>query len=187
MDLHHLSQQLHVNPSTTRRIPPVNQWNPPFCGDMDLLIKANGQWWHEGRQMTRQGLIDLFASVLWRENEQYYLKTPVEKIGIQVEDVPLFVNDVNLLHTEMGTHIECVTSHGDRIIIDEAHPLILHPFQGEIRPYVNIRFNLDACIMRHAFYHLLEWCELSEDGNQTVLRVPTGKTQQLMRFDSDML
>ncbi|AUZ03913.1 hypothetical protein ADP71_00540 [Vitreoscilla sp. C1] len=163
---------------TEKRIPPVDQWHPPFCGNMDLIIKANGQWWHEGRQMTRQGLIDLFASVLWREGDEYFLKTPVEKIGICVEDVPLFIEDVNLLTLADGQYIECITTHQDKIILNAEHGLILRDYQGQIQPYVPIRFGLEAKIMRHAFYHLIDWCNLSEQDGQTVLSIPMGQKMQ---------
>ena len=62
---------------------------------MDLLVKANGEWWHEGQLIKRQALIDLFSSVLWKEQGRFYLKTPVEQIEIQVEDEPLFINQVD--------------------------------------------------------------------------------------------
>ena len=169
-----------------RKIPPLDQWHPEHCGDMDLVIKANGQWWHDGRRMTRQGLIDLFASVLWREGDAYFLKTPVEKIGITVEDAPLFIEEVNLLTLADGQHIECVTTHQDRIVLDHEHVLYLHEFQGELRPYVNIRANLHARIARHAFYHVVAWCELSEQGEHTLLSIPMGSEQQSLSVATEL-
>lgn len=171
---------------TEKRIPPVDQWHPPFCGNMNLIIKANGQWWHEGRQMMRQGLIDLFASVLWREGDDYFLKTPVEKIGIQVEDVPLFIEDVNLLTLTDGQYIECITTHQDKIILNTEHGLILREFQGQLQPYVSVRFGLEAKIMRHAFYHLIEWCDLYEQDGQTVLSIPMGQKTQHISITGDI-
>ena len=159
----------------TRTIPPLEQWHPPYCGDMDLVIKANGQWWHEGKRMTRQGLIDLFASVLWREGDAYFLKTPVEKIGIRVEDAPLYIEEVNLLTLNDGVHIECTTTHQDRIVLSAERPLQLRTYQNEVCPYVTIRANLDARIARHAFYHLIAWGSLSENDQQMVLQLPAGK------------
>ena len=151
---------------------------------MDLTIKANGEWWHEGRRMTRQKLIDLFATVLWREGDAYFLKTPVEKIGIQVEDVPLFIEEVNLLQLADGTYVECLTTHQDRIVLDSEHVLQMRAFQGELKPYVTIRANLDALIARHAFYHIVSWCDLQEDGEHTLLSIPMGTSQQHLSIDN---
>lgn len=188
MNLSTLGKHLPESPSESaapdreRRIPPLERWNPPFCGDMDLLIKAGGEWWHEGRRMTRQGLIDLFASVIWREGDDYFLKTPVEKIGIRVEDVPFVIEDANVRHDADGAiYIECVTAHGDRVRLDDEHRLQLRPYQGQLLPYVRVRANLEARFARHAFYHLLEWCELSEEGDETVLRIPSGSDTQILR------
>ena len=183
MDFNLISQHL-AQYQGERRIPPLEQWHPPFCGDMDLTIKANGEWWHEGRRMTRQKLIDLFATVLWREGDAYFLKTPVEKIGIQVEDVPLFIEEVNLLQLADGAYIECLTTHQDRIVLDSEHVLQMRAFQGELKPYVTIRANLDARIARHAFYHIVSWCDLQEDGEHTVLSIPMGASQQQLSTDN---
>jgi len=72
-----------------RSIPPLEQFNPKHCGAMDLKVKANGEWWHEGQLIKRQALIDLFSSVLWKEQDKFYLRTPVKQIEIEVEDEPL--------------------------------------------------------------------------------------------------
>ncbi|UOO90709.1 DUF1285 domain-containing protein [Vitreoscilla massiliensis] len=183
MDFNLISQHL-AQYQGERRIPPLEQWQPPFCGDMDMLIKANGEWWHEGRRMTRQKLIDLFATVLWREGDAYFLKTPVEKIGIQVEDAPLFIAEVNLLTLADGHYIECLTTNQDRIVLDSEHVLQMRPYQGELKPYVTIRANLDARIARHAFYHIVSWSELQEHGQQTVLRIPMGNSVQTLSLDN---
>ena len=185
MNLQHTESLLNDLACKTQQRP-VDQWNPPFCGHIDLIIKANGQWHYQGKAMTRQGLIDLFASVLWREDGEYFLKTPVEKIGIQVEDVPLFIDDVNLLERPEGCVIECITTHQDRVILHlDKHPLILREHQGQIQPYVPIRFGLEAKIMRHAFYHLLQWCQMEEQQDKIVLSVPMGDKHQTIAIPND--
>ena len=144
-----------------KSLPPLEKWNPPYCGEMDLLIKCNGEWWHEGIRMTREPLVKLFATVLWREDDDYFLKTPAEKIKICVEDAPLLVVDVELVTDEGQTYIRCTTKTGDVVIADADHPIEMREFdhQGfvEMRPYIRIRRNLDALIHRNAFYHLINW------------------------------
>jgi hypothetical protein len=153
-----------------RGAPPLEKWNPAYCGEMDLRIDAVGEWFHEGTRMTRQSLVDLFATVLWREDQRYFLKTPVEKIGITVEDVPLLVVSMDQVTDDDGlTWLYCQTKTGDTVRIDAEHPIEIRDYQGEQRPYVRIRRNLDALIHRNAFYHLLELGQWSEDGMQVQL------------------
>jgi uncharacterized protein len=153
-----------------RGAPPLEKWNPAYCGEMDLRIDAAGEWFHEGTRMTRQSLVDLFATVLWREDQRYFLKTPVEKIGITVEDVPLLVVSMDQVTDDDGLiWLYCQTKTGDTVRIDAEHPIEIRDYQGEQRPYVRIRRNLDALIHRNAFYHLLELGQWSEDGMQVQL------------------
>ncbi len=145
--------------------PPLEKWNPPYCGEMDMLIKSNGEWWHEGIRMTRESLVRLFATVLWREEDTYFLKTPVEKIKIRVEDVPLHVIDVEQVTDAGQVYIRCTTKTGDLVIADIDHPIEMRSFtsaegETEMRPYILIRRNLQALIHRNAFYHLIGWSEL---------------------------
>src|SRR5580765_1802698 len=77
-----------VKRAGTKGPPPVHLWNPPFCGDLDMRIAADGTWFYLKTPIGRPALVKLFASVLWREDEKYFLKTPVEKVGITVDDAP---------------------------------------------------------------------------------------------------
>ena len=158
---------------------PLEQWHPPYCGEMDLCIDARGDWYHEGRLMTRQALVNLFARVLWRETEdgadRYFLKTPVEKIGIRVADVPLLVTQVEAVADDAGLMWLWVqTRTGDRVRVDAAHPLRMGVYQGESRPYVRIRRNLDALVHRNVLFHLVALGELIEQVDRTLLRVDSG-------------
>lgn len=161
-----------------RPIPPVDQWNPTFCGTMNLQVKSNGEWWHEGSKINREPLIRLFSSVLWREGDDYFLKTPVEKIQIQVDDVPLLVNSIDQVtlnietDSETGiktetkidakTYLRCTTKTGDVVIVDAAHPIFMRDYNGEARPYIRVRWDLEALIQRSAFYHLINYGEFVE-------------------------
>lgn len=151
-----------------RSIPPLDQWHPKHCGAMDLKVLANGEWWHEGQLIKRPAMIELFATVLWKEEDKFYLKTPVEQIEIEVEDEPLFVNQVDQVEISGKIYLQLTTTTQDVVIIDEDHPIFMRAFQGELRPYVHVRFGINALIQRAAFFHLVEMGELSDDAEGQV-------------------
>ena len=161
--------------SHKKSIPPLEQWNPKYCGAMDLKVLANGEWWHEGQLIKRQALIDLFSTVLWKEQEKFYLKTPVEQIEIEVEDEPLFVNQVDQVILDGQTYLQLMTTTQDVILVDEEHPIFMRSYKDEIRPYVHVRFGINAVIQRAAFMHLVEMGELTENvEGETVLSLKSG-------------
>ena len=158
-----------------RSIPPLEQWQPKHCGKMDLTVKANGEWWHEGQLIRRQALLDLFTKVLWKENGHFYLKTPVEQIEIDVEDEPLVINQVDQIEIEGKQYLQLTTPQQDMIIVDSEHPIFMREYQGELRPYVHVRFGINALIQRHSFFHLIEYGELLEnDQGATILSLKSG-------------
>ena len=146
-----------------KSIPPLEQWHPKHCGTMNLRIKANGEWWHEGQLIKRKALIDLFSTVLWKEDGKFYLKTPVEQIEIEVEDEPLLVNQVDLVEIAGRDYLQLSTTTDDVIIVDEEHPIFMREYEGELRPYVHVRFGINALIQRSSFFHLVEMGELKEN------------------------
>lgn len=131
-----LSQYIKSTKGTRegRAIPPLEKWHPKDIADMDLTIKANGEWWHEGGQMTRESLVSLFATILWKEENngitEYFLKTPVQKIRIQVEDAPLLINDVGIVHEDDMSWLEFTTTTGDVVRLDDAHPIVLKAYNS---------------------------------------------------------
>jgi len=135
----------------------LQAWNPPLSGDMDLLIKANGEWYHEGSLITRPSLVKLFASILRREGEDYFLVSPVEKWRIQVEDVPFLVIEVGFEETTTAEQqkVKLHTATGDTFFLDEEHPLrMVYSGEHSLRPYVTVRQGMDALIHRNVFYRL---------------------------------
>lgn len=158
-----------------RSIPPLDQFNPKHCGAMDLKVKTNGEWWHEGQLIKRQALIDLFSTVLWKEDGKFYLKTPVEQIEIEVEDEPLFVNQVDQVKIEGKTYIQFTTTTQDVVIVDQEHSVFMREYSGELRPYVHVRFGINALIQRSAFFHLIEMGQLLENAQgDTILSLQSG-------------
>ena len=165
----------HAQSGHKRSIPPLDQWQPKSCGSMDLKVLSNGQWWHEGQLIKRQALIDLFASVLCKEEGKFYLKTPVEKIEIEVEDEPLFIQRAEVVHIDQKNYIQLMSTNQDVIILDQEHPIFMREYQGELRPYVYMRFGVNALIGRAAFFHLIEMGELTENASgETILTLQSG-------------
>jgi hypothetical protein len=128
-----------------RAIPPLEKWHPEDIADMDLTIKANGEWWHEGGQMTRESLVSLFATILWKEENngttEYFLKTPVQKIRIQVEDAPLLINDVGIVHEDDMSWLEFTTTTGDVVRLDDEHPIVLKAYNSNKSDFSESDFN----------------------------------------------
>ena len=175
-NLSNISQYLkNAQSSHKRSIPPLDQWHPKHCGAMDLKVKANGEWWHEGQLIKRQSMIDLFSTVLWKEDGKFYLKTPVEQIEIEVEDEPLFVSRVEQIQLDGLHYIQLSTTSQDVVIVDQEHPIFMREFDGELRPYVHVRFGINALIQRASFFHLVEMGELMENQQgESILLLKSG-------------
>ena len=135
-------------------LPPVHLWNPPFCGDLDIRIARDGTWFYLGTPIGRPALVKLFSSILKKEAGKYYLVTPVEKVGIQVDDAPFVAVDVD--HRDGDLHF--TTQVGDTMIAGPDHPIRVErdPETGEPSPYVLVRSNLEALIDRKSFYRLVD-------------------------------
>lgn len=135
-------------------LPPVHLWNPPFCGDLDLVIKRDGTWHYLGTPIGRAPLVRLFSTILKREGDRYFLVTPVEKVGITVEDAPFVAVDVEA----QGNDLVFETNVGDRVAAGEGHAIrvALDPKTGEPAPYVHIRAGLEARIDRKTFYRMVD-------------------------------
>jgi hypothetical protein len=136
-----------------RGAPPVHLWNPPYCGEIDIVIRRDGTWIHEGTPIGRPGLVKLFASILKVEEGKHYLVTPVEKVGIEVEDAPFVAVDF----TAGDDAITFETNVGDRVTAGPDHPIRVDLGEdGEPSPYVEVRRGLMALIDRKSFYRLVE-------------------------------
>lgn len=142
----------------SRGAPPVHLWNPPFCGDLDIRIASDGTWFYLGTPIGRAPLVRLFASVLKREGEKYFLVTPVEKIGIVVDDAPFVAVEMRREDTASGPLLHFRTNVDDWIACDAAHALRFEceESSGGLKPYVHVRRDLWAKVTRALFYDLVE-------------------------------
>ncbi|MDN3639677.1 DUF1285 domain-containing protein [Simiduia curdlanivorans] len=161
MSIESIEKQLKAS----SKIPPVHQWKPALSGDIDIRIARDGRWYHEGDVIKREKLVQLFASILWREKGEYFLLTPVEKWRIQVDEEPLLVIAAARQGEGSKAAITLSTSTGDNVLLDQQHRLFVDVNdQGEPRPVVRIRYELDALIHRNVYYQLVDWAEQSIDG-----------------------
>ena len=137
--------------------PPVHLWNPPFCGDLDMRIATDGTWFYMGTPIGRPALVRLFASVLKREGQQYFLVTPVEKVGIVVEDAPFLAVEMRRQAGGPGQRLEFRTNVDDWVGCDAAHGLRFEPetATGGLKPYLHVRRDLWAKLTRPLFYDLV--------------------------------
>ncbi|WP_138421811.1 DUF1285 domain-containing protein [Maritimibacter alexandrii] len=135
-------------------LPPVDKWNPEFCGDLDMRIARDGTWFYLGTPIGRHELVKLFSSILRKDGDDYFLVTPVEKVGITVDDAPFVAVDF----AREGDALRFVTNVEDEVLAGPDHPIrvVRDPETGEPSPYVNIRRNLEALIDRKSFYRLVE-------------------------------
>jgi hypothetical protein len=145
--------------------PPVHLWDPPYCGEIDITIRRDGTWIHEGTPIGRPGLVRLFASILKREGDRHFLVTPVEKLGLTVEDAPFVATDFEA----EGGRVTFSTNVGDLVTAGPDHPLHVETApDGEPAPYVEVRAGLEALIDRKSFYRLVEIGE--EEGGKFGIR-----------------
>ena len=140
--------------------PPVHLWNPPYCGEIDIRIAKDGLWYYLGTPIGRQPLVDLFAGVLKLEDGKFFLVTPVEKVGIRVEDAPLFVVDAEATGTGKAQDVTVFTRTGDVVVAGPDHRIRVErdAETGEPSPYSQIRRGLEARIDRKTFYRLVDLC-----------------------------
>ena len=151
-----------------RRLPPVNRWQPAAIGKIDIRIARDGTWYHEGRPILRQPLVTLFAGVLRREGDHYFLVTPAQKLAIEVEDVPFIGIQLTRAGEGAQQRLLLSTNVGDHVLIAREHPLLMRERNGQLVPYVNVRDGLAARLLPSIYYELVELGE--PRGNLWVVR-----------------
>jgi len=144
--------------SEGRGLPPVHEWNPPFSGDLDMRIARDGTWYYQGTPITRPGLVRLFSTILRKEGDRYFLVTPVEKVGIIVDDAPFVAVDFEREGEGEQQSLRFETNVGDHVTAGPDHPIRVEREEdtGEPSPYVHVRADLEALIDRKSFYRLVE-------------------------------
>lgn len=140
-------------------LPPVEKWNPPFCGDLDMEIRADGTWFYMGTPIGRAPLVRLFSTVLRKDEDgKTYLVTPVEKVGIRIVDAPFLAVEMAVRENDTGPVLTFRTNVGDVVEAGKDHPLRfeIEPLTGGLKPYVHVRGRLEALVSRPVMYDLVE-------------------------------
>jgi uncharacterized protein len=145
-------------------LPPVHLWNPPYCGDIDMRIASDGTWFYQKTPIGRAALVKLFASVLKREGDRYFLVTPVEKCGIAVDDAPFLAVELQVEGAGGDRRLVFRTNVDDWVACGQDHALRFEPEPetGGLKPYLHVRRDLWAKVTRALFYDLVELGEERE-------------------------
>jgi len=154
-----------MNASGKKGLPPVHLWNPEFCGDIDMHIKRDGSWDYMGSAIARPAMVKLFSTILRHDDDgKYYLVTPVEKVGIRVDDAPFVAVELRAEGAGPKQILQLRTNVDDVVTLDKDHPLrIEFADNGDPTPYILVRDRLEALISRPVYYELAQMVE--ENGN----------------------
>ncbi|CCE12186.1 conserved hypothetical protein [Bradyrhizobium sp. STM 3843] len=157
------------------KLPPVHLWNPPFCGDLDIRIASDGSWSYMGTPIGRPALVRLFSTILKREGNNYFLVTPVEKVGIRVDDAPFMAVEMRVERDERGRLLHFRTNVEDWVACDVAHRLRFEPGEaGGLTPYLHVRADLWAKVTRSLYYELVDMGEERMIDGRAVFGVESG-------------
>lgn len=164
-----------ANP-TGRGLPPVHLWNPPFCGDLDMRIAGDGTWFYMGTPIGRPALVRLFSTILKREDGKHFLVTPVEKVGIRVDDAPfLAVEMLNEQSERGGRLLRFRTNVDDWVACDGGHRLRFEmAADGGLTPYLHVRSDLWAKVTRALYYDLVDMGEERVVDGQPMFGIESG-------------
>ena len=173
-------------------LPPVERWNPDYCGEIDLVIRRDGTWVHEGTPIGRARLVRLFSTVLKVENGRHFLVTPVEKLGIEVEDAPFVAVLMRADGEGAARRLIFTTNVGDEVTADADHEIVFRksPASGAKAPYIRVRAELWALVARSVFYDLVALGETRKVDGEEMFGVessgrffPLGRASEI--FDTD--
>ncbi|WP_416064306.1 DUF1285 domain-containing protein [Rhizobium sp. ZK1] len=186
-----ISRASEAKSGKKRGLPPVEKWNPPFCGDIDMEIRADGTWFYMGTPIGRQPLVQLFSTVLRKDEDgKTYLVTPVEKVGIRVVDAPFVAVEMNASEKDGQKVLTFRTNVGDVIEAGKDHPLRFpehgpgHGKDSELKPYLHVRGRLEALVSRAVMYELVELGEVAEVAGRNMFVVRSGgETFPIMPVD----
>ncbi|WP_213876655.1 DUF1285 domain-containing protein [Pseudomonas sp. dw_358] len=142
----------------SKGLPPVHQWNPDFCGNIDMRIARDGTWYYLGTPIGRKAMVKLFSTIIRRDGDDYFLVTPVEKVGISVDDAPFLAVTMEVAGQGDQQVLRMTTLTDDVVEVGDEHPLRIEidPVTQEPAPYVRVRGNLEALVHRNVFYQLVE-------------------------------
>ncbi|NTF81815.1 DUF1285 domain-containing protein [Agrobacterium rhizogenes] len=174
-----ISRAAGDNGGRKKGLPPVERWNPPFCGDIDMEIRADGTWFYMGTPIGRAPLVRLFSTVLRKDaDEKTYLVTPVEKVGIRVVDAPFVAVEMSVTERDGKRLLTFRTNVGDVVEAGREHPIrfVIRGDNDELKPYLHVRGRLEALVTRAVMYDLVELGETVEIAGRDMFCVRSGGT-----------
>lgn len=167
-------------------LPPVDKWNPEFCGDIDMKIMRNGKWFYMGTEIKRPAMVKLFSGILRLDSDNcYYLVTPVEKVRISVEDAPFIATSLISEKKDNINHLYFITNVNEKILLTKNNPLEIkiNNITEEPSPYIFVRKNLKALISRSVFYELIELATKKYiDGKDCLVLASAGEVFKLYEY-----
>ena len=187
-DLESLFADLLEEQKQSTKRPPVHLWNPDKSGDMDLRIDREGCWIHEGDPIRRPALISLFASILKREGDSYFLVTPVEKWQINVDIAPFFMVAAKQQLRSNEQAFQLTSNSGDQLLVGPSNPLwVDYDNHNRPVPLVRVRDNLHGLLSRSVYYQLIEWGHIGrgDDGSQIMQLRSMGEDYLLGHLTAD--
>lgn len=160
-------------PKAEKGLPPVHLWNPDFCGDIDMRIARDGTWYYLGTPIGRKPMVKLFSTIIRRDGDDYFLITPVEKVGIKVDDAPFVAVTLEVEGQGEAQVLRFSTNVEEQVVANDEHPLrvVIDPLTQEPAPYLLVRHNLEALIHRNVFYQLVELAQTRQIDGQNWLGV----------------
>jgi hypothetical protein len=163
-------------PKTGKGLPPVHLWNPDFCGDIDMRIARDGTWFYLGTPIGRKPMVRLFSTIIRRDGDDYFLITPVEKVGITVDDAPFVAVLLDVQGEGEAQLLRFTTNVDDVVEAGVEHPLrvAVDPSTQAPAPYIHVRTNLEALVHRNVFYQLVDLAVVREIDGQRWLGVWSG-------------
>jgi uncharacterized protein len=161
--------------SAQKALPPVHLWNPPFCGDLDMRIANDGTWFYMGTPIGRPALVRLFSTILKREGDKHFLVTPVEKVGIRVDDAPFMAVEMVKENEKENRLLRFRTNVDDWVDCDAGHRLRFEmAADGGLTPYLHVRANLWAKVTRALYYDLVDMGEERMVDGRSMFGVESG-------------
>jgi hypothetical protein len=147
---------------------PVEQWNPPYCGDIGMRVRADGVWLYQGSPIGRMPLVKLFAGVLRKDADgKHYLVTPAEKVDVAVDDAPFLAVEMEVRGSGRGQTLTFRTNVDDIVEAGPRHPIrfAVEPGSEGLKPYLLVRGRLEALVTRALYYDLVELAVSADDGS----------------------
>ncbi len=155
--------------------PPVERWNPPYCGEIGMRIAADGTWFYQGSPIGRHALVKLFATILRKDPDGHVLVTPVERVGIEVEDAPFLAVEMAVKGEGEDREIVFRTNVDDLVTVGPEHPLEFErDARGGVKPYLLVRGGLRALVTRSLMFDLIEMGEERVVDGKTVFGISAG-------------